>query len=301
MWDGVNGIYWVQTEFTSGGEKYRVYTCDWRMDVDLSCIPDEGVLDYTWFNYNVCGYAGPGYDYHYYSDIVMYKDSNCRIIEVENNFALVDTSGSNRGWTRAWVPLDAVYDGWYYSGMDTYPDYAYELNTGSTEPVGQIVTVWVESGYARSGPGTGYSVVNCITMGDRYYVQDRAMGNTGKDWYQITINGARAWISSGLVKLNGNTEGTAYGIPIITSSDPLENYPLTSTYLVGRTVRIDSYSTNVRQKPDTSSTLVDVVYEYECYEILECRVGSTGKVWYKINYGGGYGWISSGVCTLLSW
>ena len=42
------------------------------------------------------------------------------------------------------------------------------------------------------------------------------MGNTGKDWYKVRLSDGRyGWISSGLVTIDGNSEGTAYGVPII--------------------------------------------------------------------------------------
>ena len=40
--------------------------------------------------------------------------------------------------------------------------------------------------------------------------------------------------------------------------------------------------------------------QYQCYEILDCRIGNTGKVWYKIYVEGEYGWLSSGLTTLLA-
>jgi len=305
VWDDRNEMYWLQVEFTSGNEKYRVYTGDWRLSVDLTWVPDEIIEDYTWFNYNVRGYAGPGYDYHYYQDILLYRDSECRIIEVENDFALVDTSSSSKGWTRVWVPLEAVYDGWRFYGMDTFPDDddAPVLLPGGSwngylEPVGQYVTVWVESGNARSGPGTDYSFLNYVHEGDVLYVLDREMSNTGKDWYQVRINGRLCWVSSGLVTLNGNSAGTAYGEPII-PEDPFADYLQTSTHLIGRWFRVNPSSAHVRKEPHTDTETIGYVTQYQCYEILDCRIGNTGKVWYKIYVEGEYGWISSGLTTLL--
>lgn len=310
VWDSKNEMYWLQVEFASGGEKYRAYTGDWRVSADLTWVPDEVVLDYTWICYNTRGYAGPGYDYHYYEDILLYKDSNCRIIEVQDDFALIDTSGSSKGWTRVWVPLEAVYDGWQFYGADTFPDDAADddgpvllpggsWNGGYLEPVGQYVTVWVDSGRARSGPGTNYAFLNYVNIGDVLYVYDREMGNTGKDWYQVSINGRLCWVSSGLVTLNGNSEGTAYGVPIV-PEDPFADYPQTSTHLIGRWFRVNPSSAHVRREPHTDTETVGYVTQYQCYEILDCRIGNTGKVWYKIYVEGEYGWLSSGLTTLLA-
>lgn len=326
VWDDRNEIYWVQVEFVSGNQRYRAYTGAWRLDVNLNAVPDETVLAYTWLNYTTCGYAGPGYDYHYYDDVILYQYGSCAVIEVENNFALVDTSDSNLGETRVWLPVNAIAGGDSFYGQDTYPDeYGYQgggntwqpdddqgatllpggenndwYGGGYVDPVGQYVTIWVESGNARSGPGTGYSHMNYVHAGDRLLVLDYQMGNTGKDWYQVRIDGRLCWLSSGLVTLNGNSEGTAYGVPIV-PEDPYADYPQTSPHLIGRWVRIGSSSAHVLAEPHTDTQTVAYVRENQCYEILDCRIGSTGRAWYKICVDGVYGWISSGLTTLMGY
>ena len=84
-------------------------------------------------------------------------------------------------------------------------------------PIGRTCWVWVpDNGRARSGPGTNYAFVDYVYYGDVYTVLDRQMGNTGKDWYKVRLSDGRyGWISSGLVTIDGNSEGTAYGVPII--------------------------------------------------------------------------------------
>lgn len=324
VWDSRNEMYWLQVEFTSGREKYRAYTGDWRLDVDLNWVPYEIMLEYTWLNYNTRGYAGPGYDYHYYGDIQLYKNGSCCIIEVENDFALIETEASSVGLTRVWVPLGALWNGTRYSGQDTFTGHYPSLNGGSygqhddgpvllpgddndswygsygyVDPIGQYVTVWVDSGNARSGPGTNYAFVNYVNQGDMFQVLDYEMGNTGKDWYQVRINGRLCWVSSGLVTLNGNSEGTAYGVPII-PEDPFADYRQVDTYLIGRWIRVNPSSAHVREEPHTDTPTVGYVTKNQCYEILDCRIGNTGKVWYKIWVEGEYGWISSGLVTLLA-
>ncbi len=332
VWDHANEIYWVQVEFTNRGERYRAYTGSWRLDVNLNSVPDEIIEGYSWLTSNTCGYAGPGYDYHYYGDIQLYRNGDCRIIEVENNFAMVETSSSSQGLTRVWVPLSAIYGGSEYYGRDTFTDYYPGYDDGPTllpeddgptlipgdnngwsgnnggwsgsiviDPIGQYVTVCVDSGHARAGPGTEYESVNYIFRGDVLLVLDSQMGSTGKDWYQVRINGRLCWVSSGLLNVCGYTNGTAHGVPIILD-DPLADYPQSSTHLVGRWICIGANSAHVREEPSTDTPTVAYVFEYECYEILDCRIGNTGKVWYKIYVDGvynEYGWISSGLATLL--
>lgn len=336
VWDDRNELYWLQVEFKSGNERYRVYTGDWRVNVDLNSVPNEIILSYTWLNYNTNGYAGPGYDYHFYDDVMLYKDGNCRIIEVENNFALIDTSASTKGATRMWVPLHVVAGGMDFYGQDTFPDYSYDYDyddgpvwlpeedngatllpggsnngwddgydwnngyTGFVDPVGQYVTVWVDSGHARAGAGTGYDHVAYINCGDVLKVLDYKLGNTGKDWYQVRIDGRLCWVSSGLVTFNGNSEGTVNGVPIM-PEDPFAEYPQSSTHLIGRWMRVNPSSAHVRKEPHSNSANVGYVKSGQTYEILDCRIGNTGKNWYKIYVEGTYGWISSGMTTLLGY
>ena len=62
VWDDRNEIWWVQVEFRSGNERYRAYTGSWRMDVDLSSVPEEKALRTceVWEDADV--FAGPGWE-----------------------------------------------------------------------------------------------------------------------------------------------------------------------------------------------------------------------------------------------
>lgn len=81
-------------------------------------------------------------------------------------------------------------------------------------PIGETCRVTVGSGNARSGPGTDYSYAGSIYANDQFTILDCTLGNTGKDWYKIRLDGKTCWISSGLVEVNGYREGTKNGVPI---------------------------------------------------------------------------------------
>lgn len=317
VWDSRNEIYWVQVEFTERGESYRAYTGAWRLDTDLNLVPYEIVEGYTSLNRSLTGYAGPGYAYHQYAGVKLHRNASCTIIEVENNFALIETSGSSHGLTRAWVPLDALRNGYEYYGRDTFTGWydEWDSDQGATllpggdynggwqepdrfDPVGQTVVVNVGSGNARSGPGTNYDIVAYVFRDDVLRVLGWETGNTGKDWYQVRIDGRLCWVSSTLVTIQGFAGGTANGVPIV-SDNPLPEYPRTSTYLIGRMFRVGSESARVRMEPSTESPAVEYVLRGQCYEILDCRLGNTGRDWYLIRVNGQEGWLSSGLVTLL--
>ena len=86
--------------------------------------------------------------------------------------------------------------------------------TGSY-PVGRYCVVWLEKGgSARSGPGTQYTEVGKIRKNDQLLILESTMGNTGKDWFKVNRNGEVFWVSSGVVTLDGNSNGFVNGVPI---------------------------------------------------------------------------------------
>ena len=194
VWDQTNRIWWVQVEFTSGGRIYRAYTGAQRLNVDLSRVPEESVQEYTYLIDSGYGYAGPGYGHAYYDDWYLVRETNCRIMEVEDDFALIDTASS---WpaanVRVWVPIDMVAGGWQYYGVDTYANPA---------PSGRDWCMIIAStANVRSGPGTQYSYVTGVREGQWYEILDSRTGNTGKVWYYICVDGDYGWISSGVTNM----------------------------------------------------------------------------------------------------
>ena len=195
VWDEENRIWWVQVEFTSGGRIYRAYTGAQRLDVDLSRVPEETVLEYSYLIDSGYGYAGPAYGHAYYDDWYLVRETNCRIMEVEEDFALIDTNSSYPSANvRVWVPIDMVAGGWQYYGVDTYPDD--EPPSGS-----QWCCIIASTANVRSGPGTQYSIVTGVREGQWYEILDSTVGSTGKVWYRICVDGDYGWISSGVTNM----------------------------------------------------------------------------------------------------
>lgn len=194
VYDEENRIWWVQVEFAHAGRNYRVYTGAQRLNVDLWNVPEEHVLEVSWMLDGMCGYAGPGYGYAYYDDLYIERERNCRIMEVEGEFALIDTVASNGAYCRVWVPIDAVAGGWKYYGENTYLD----DELGMRGEWCQIIAVTAN---VRSGPGTQYDVVTGVKEGQWYEIIDSAVGSTGKVWYYICVDNDYGWISSGVTNL----------------------------------------------------------------------------------------------------
>lgn len=209
VWDSVNEIWWVQVEFTAGGDRYRAYTGSWRMDVDLSRVPQEKPLGTCRVIADADVFAGPGWEYVMWNDTV-YRGTWATLLEVENGYGHIECWNAQKGqYWRVWAPLRDLDCGADYSSYhDTYPSYSY----GSTQPsqpsrpaggsygsrVGQICRITVNTGNARSGAGADYRAVDTVYWGECFTILDTAVAYNGVTWYQICSDGYYCWISSGL-------------------------------------------------------------------------------------------------------
>jgi len=76
------------------------------------------------------------------------------------------------------------------------------LSTEVSQPTDAVVTVKVPSANLRSGPGTGYSVIETASMGQQFNVIAQN-GNANDRWYLVTgDNGENAWVASQVVDIN---------------------------------------------------------------------------------------------------
>ena len=248
-YDEPNRRWWVMTEITYRGERYRVYTGEQRFNgLNLNAVPTE-------YELGTCmapsggissAYAGPGGGYHRMPRVPAY--TQCTIWGYEDNasegtsYIMVEYyDSSSRCYRRCWCPEWAVdseymYYGWPSAGQ-SYPSYpslpsypstpsypsapSYPSGeTASSWPQGSTCRIHAESGRVRTGPGVSYAEAGYIYRGQEYTILEVRMGDTGKDWYRIRgdFNGGTAWVSSGLVTvwLNGSSydNGTANGWPI---------------------------------------------------------------------------------------
>lgn len=203
VWDSANEIWWVQVEFSQGGERYRAYTGSWRMEVDLNSVPQEYPLGTCRVIEDADVFAGPGWEYVMWNDTV-YRGTWVTLLEVEDGYGHIECWNSREGcYWRVWAPLHCLDAGEYSAYDDTYPSY------GSVEPgrpgtgsygsrIGQTCRITVNSGNARSGAGASYRNVGTVSWGECYTILDTAVASNGVTWYQINANGRYCWISSGL-------------------------------------------------------------------------------------------------------
>lgn len=227
-WDNTNEMWWVQVEFTVENDTYRAYTGAWRMDADLTDVPEEKPLGIVRVTSDADVFAGPGWDYVMWNDTV-YRGTSAVLLEVEAGYAHIEcwNDSWNQPW-RVWAPLRCLScAGDYTSTDDTYPSNSgytgnngYTGNSGASRndaqsgaststsgnynstvnisPVGHTVRIGASSGNARSGAGTEYPIVEYVFCGERFTILDSATAFNGKTWYQIKKDGVLCWISSGI-------------------------------------------------------------------------------------------------------
>ena len=133
---------------------------------------------------------------------------------------------------------------------------------------------YVESGATvnvRTGPGLNYISLGTIHDGDTLeYLEKSFIDDRGVVWYKVDYKGDAGWVSSKYCELFGDvyvyaTEGQSY----------------------------------IRSKASLSGKQLAIMREGEMAEFLgKTSVDERGVAWYKVDYDGTVGWVSSKYTTL---
>ena len=110
-----NGVWWLQIEFQDGGSRYRVYTGQKRVNVDISRVPEETLLGRGSMSAagSVPGYYGPGPQYAPISAPVPWS-VDVTVWGAENGYLLVDFFDDEaQTQRRAWVYAGHVDVQWH--------------------------------------------------------------------------------------------------------------------------------------------------------------------------------------------
>lgn len=184
------------------------------------------------------------------------------------NGLVVDGPVFSGGYT--WYKLDYVggtSDGWVAG------DYLTLASTGGGFAVGDIVAVNSGPLNVRSGPGTGYAVVDSLATGDQGVVLDGPVNADGYTWYEVNYSygGYSGWVAGEFLSYAG---GGGIGI--------------------GDNVTVTTNNLNVRSGPGTSYAVIDSLNTGDQGVVLDGPSSANGYTWYEINYSfGGYsGWVA---------
>ncbi|ADE67302.1 MULTISPECIES: SH3 domain-containing protein [Priestia] len=155
---------------------------------------------------------------------------------------------------------------WYkinYNGRTGYVSSDYVQASGTTTPPAESTTYTVTASTlnVRSGAGTSYASIGSVTKGQKLSVVSKS-----GSWYKINYNGRTGYVSSDYVQASGTT------------TPPAES----TTYTV------TASTLNVRSGAGTSYASIGSVTKGQKLSVVS-KSGS----WYKINYNGRTGYVSS--------
>ncbi len=105
-WDSRNGIWWVQVEFTYGGQKRRAYTGLKRVNLTAEQLPTESAIGTAWVTRTATVYYGPGPAYTAHKNSLSYGVSGT-VCAVENNYVQLEFLENGR-YRRVWIDRGSV-------------------------------------------------------------------------------------------------------------------------------------------------------------------------------------------------
>lgn len=148
--------------------------------------------------------------------------------------------------------------------------------------IGDTVYVTSDMVNVRSGPGTGYSVIDTMVYGQNGLIVDGPVVANGYTWFELTYVGGTSdgWVAGeflGLVSTGGG-------------------------FAIGDIVSVNSVTLNVRSGPGTGYSVTDVFAYGDQALIIDGPSSADGYTWYEVTYGGGYysGWVAGDYLSYVS-
>ena len=166
--------------------------------------------------------------------------------------------------------VEKLNSGWYkvnYNGKTGYVSSSYVSINGSTENKPSIVTekgVTTANLNLRVEASTSSKIITTIPKGKTIEIVEKL--NSG--WYKVNYNGKTGYVSSSYVSINGSTENKP---SIVTEKG------------------VTTANLNLRVKASTSSKIITTIPKGKTIEIVE----KLNSGWYKVNYNGKTGYVSS--------
>lgn len=150
----------------------------------------------------------------------------------------------------------------------------------------------------RSGPGSSYSSLGTLAKGKTFTITGSAKDSSGAVWYQFKFNGKTAYAASKYVttKTTTSTSTAPETGNSGSSQPPVTNNTETNVNLMG-TVNTSSDPLTVRSGPGSSYSSIGTIKKGTTFVITSKAKDSSGKYWYKFNYGDTVGYVSSSYVT----
>ncbi len=154
----------------------------------------------------------------------------------------------------------------------------------SAYPIGQTCTITGQYVSLRSGAGVKYTKLGTVYGGNTYHVKDVRTAVNGQTWYQITSGGKTGWVHAAFASVGGRT--------VNVNTNGRTDSITDANGIVGSRLYVDTQFA-VRAKAGASFNLLGQVQPGESYSVLDIDTSDTGKIWFKIRFGSGTGWVSA--------
>jgi len=184
------------------------------------------------------------------------------------NGLIVDGPVYLNGYT--WFELTYVggaSDGWVAG------EFLALVSSGGGLAIGDMVSVSSGPLNVRSGPGTGYSIIDSMATGQNGLIVDGPVSANGYTWYKLDYVGGAVdgWVAGEYLDYAGGG-----GIS------------------VGDTVYVTAGVLNVRSGPGTGYSVFDSMVYGQNGLVVDGPVSANGYTWYKLDYVGGSkdGWVA---------
>ena len=143
------------------------------------------------------------------------------------------------------------------------------------------------SASVRTGPGLGYTLLAQLNAGSTVgYLQQSAYDNRGVLWYRVSIgSGAEGWVQSTYAELTDEAGFATYAAGANASGAGFD--------FITEEVAV-SGDVNVRSGPGLDYAILNTMYAGETALYLgSTGVDERGVLWYRVEYEGQPGWVSS--------
>lgn len=155
----------------------------------------------------------------------------------------------------------------------------------------------------RSGAGSSYKKLGTLAKGKTFTITGKAKDSSGVWWYRFTYSGKNGFVSSKYVK----TKSTATSSSSSSTSNGSSSSSGTSstgssetTLSLMGTVNTANDPLTVRSGPGSSYSSIGTLKKGTTFVITSKAKDSSGKYWYKFDYGDTIGYVSSSYVTTSS-
>lgn len=135
--------------------------------------------------------------------------------------------------------------------------------------------------YLRTAPNLNGSILSTLQDGQKAeYLNQTSTDDRGVVWYRVSLDGEKGWVSSRYTKLVGASASN-------TTTLPEFNFGYGS-------VKITGGSVNVRKTPNLNGKYMGGVNKGDVLDYQgQSSTDDRGVIWYKVEYEGEDGWVSS--------